>query len=154
MPGPVESPSRCVIRGAASMNAAIKHGIILAAVVAGIGGVAAGCLTRPVVAGNPLTSTQVAIVVPNQVINKIDMLFDIDNSASMGDKQVYLIQAIPDLIDGLVNPNCIDNATGAVAGKSMQGTGCAQATIPSRRRRPLAGSMRTWTTMRTSSVGL
>jgi len=112
------------------MNAAIKHGIILAAVVAGLGGVAAGCLTRPVVAGNPLTSTQVAIVVPNQVINKIDMLFDIDNSASMGDKQVYLIQAIPDLIDGLVNPNCIDNATGAVVGKSMQGTGCAQGSAP------------------------
>jgi hypothetical protein len=112
------------------MNAAIKHGIILAAVVAGIGGVAAGCLTRPVVAGNPVTNTQVAIQVPNQVINKIDMLFDIDNSASMGDKQVYLVQAIPDLIDGLVNPNCIDNATGAVVGKSMQGQGCAQGTKP------------------------
>ncbi len=112
------------------MNAAIKHGIILAAVVAGIGGVAAGCLTRPVAANNPDTNTQVAIQVPNQVINKIDMLFDIDNSASMGDKQVYLVQAIPDLIDGLVNPNCIDNATGAVAGKSMQGTGCAAGTKP------------------------
>jgi len=112
------------------MNAAIKHGVILAAVVAGIGGVAAGCLTRPIAPGNPDTNTQVAIQVPNQKINKIDMLFDIDNSASMGDKQVYLIQAIPDLIDGLVNPNCIDNATGAVAGKSMQGTGCAQGTSP------------------------
>src|SRR5271169_2762617 len=130
MPGPVVSPSRCVIRGAASMNAAIKHGVILAAVVAGIGGVAAGCLARPIAPGNPNTNTQVAIQVPNQVINKIDMLFDIDNSASMGDKQIYLISAIPDLIDGLVNPNCIDNATGAVMGKSMQGTGCAAGTKP------------------------
>jgi hypothetical protein len=112
------------------MNAAIKHGVILAAVVAGLGGVAAGCLDRPIYPGNPDTNTQVAIQVPNQVINKIDMLFDIDNSASMGDKQLYLVQAIPDLVDGLVNPNCIDNATGAVMGKSMQGMGCAQGTKP------------------------
>jgi hypothetical protein len=67
---------------------------------------------------------------PNQVINKIDMLFDIDNSASMGDKQQYLVAAIPDLIDGLVNPNCIDNATGTITGKSMQGAGCAAGSAP------------------------
>jgi hypothetical protein len=75
-------------------------------------------------------SGAVNAALPNQVINKIDMLFDIDNSASMGDKQQYLIAAIPDLIDGLVNPNCIDNATGAITGKSMQGTGCAAGSKP------------------------
>jgi hypothetical protein len=63
-------------------------------------------------------------------MTKIDLLFDIDNSASMGDKQQYLLLAIPDLIDGLVNPNCIDHATGAVVGKSMQGAGCAQGSQP------------------------
>src|SRR5580658_10143142 len=68
--------------------------------------------------------------VRNQVMTKIDLLFDIDNSASMGDKQQYLLLAIPDLIDGLVNPNCIDHATGAVVGKSMQGAGCAQGSQP------------------------
>jgi hypothetical protein len=50
--------------------------------------------------------------------NKVDLLFDIDNSASMGDKQAYLAQAIPDLITRLVTPNCVDsggNATGVVA---------------------------------------
>jgi hypothetical protein len=49
---------------------------------------------------------------------KIDLLFDIDNSASMGDKQAYLAQAIPDLVSRLVSPNCIDasgNPTGAAA---------------------------------------
>jgi hypothetical protein len=112
------------------MNAAVKHGVILAGVVVGVGAVVAGCLTRPVAAGNPSTQTQVAIQVPNQVINKIDMLFDIDNSASMGDKQQYLIQAIPDLVDGLVNPNCIDNATSAITGKSMQGAGCPAGSNP------------------------
>jgi hypothetical protein len=36
------------------------------------------------------------------------LLFSIDDSQSMGDKQAYLQQAIPDLIDRLVNPNCLD----------------------------------------------
>src|ERR1700734_1523080 len=39
---------------------------------------------------------------------KLDLLFSIDNSASMGDKQAYLEQAIPNLIQRLVTPNCID----------------------------------------------
>jgi len=40
--------------------------------------------------------------------SKIDVLFDIDNSSSMGDKQQYLQAAIPSLITRLVTPNCID----------------------------------------------
>src|SRR6202042_3292824 len=55
---------------------------------------------------------------PPPIVNKIDLLFDIDNSASMGDKQAYLAQAIPDLIARLVTPNCVDsggNATGVAA---------------------------------------
>jgi hypothetical protein len=43
--------------------------------------------------------------------SKIDLLFDIDNSASMGDKQAYLEAAIPDLLNRLINPNCVDTAT-------------------------------------------
>src|SRR5580658_3523616 len=50
-------------------------------------------------------------------VSKIDILFDIDNSSSMGDKQQYLQQAIPDLIQRLTTPNCVDaagnNLTGA-----------------------------------------
>ncbi|HXX68844.1 MAG TPA: hypothetical protein VEK07_16780 [Polyangiaceae bacterium] len=42
--------------------------------------------------------------------SKVDLLFDIDNSKSMGDKQQYLVQAIPDLIDQLLNPGCVDNS--------------------------------------------
>jgi hypothetical protein len=54
-------------------------------------------------------------------VGKIDLLFDIDNSASMGDKQSYLAQAVPDLLRRLVTPNCVDsggNATGFVANAS------------------------------------
>ena len=43
------------------------------------------------------------------LVNKVDLLFDIDNSASMGDKQAYLAQAIPDLIDAALTPNCVDS---------------------------------------------
>ena len=90
------------------MNATIRHGALAVAVVVGLGAVSAGCLTRPVEHADPVTKTNVAITVPNQVIDKIDMLFDIDNSASMGDKQSYLEQAIPDLINRLINPYCLD----------------------------------------------
>ena len=88
--------------------AAIKQGTVLAAVVAGLGVVGAGCLTRPLATGEPTLKTNFTVSVTNSVIDKVDMLFDIDNSASMGDKQAYLIPAIPDLINRLVNPNCVD----------------------------------------------
>ncbi|HEX4448515.1 MAG TPA: hypothetical protein VH044_17340, partial [Polyangiaceae bacterium] len=54
-------------------------------------------------------------------VDKVDLLFDIDNSASMADKQQYLAQAIPDLIDRLVRPNCLDgngNPVGVTADTS------------------------------------
>jgi hypothetical protein len=60
-------------------------------------------------------------------IGKIDLLFDIDNSSSMGDKQAYLEQAIPDLINRLVNPNCLDATSGAVVGPSSAGSCAAYA---------------------------
>src|SRR5580698_9938603 len=54
--------------------------------------------------------------------SKVDLLFDIDNSAAMGDKQVYLMQAIPDLLGRLVQPNCVD-ATGNPTGQQSDITG-------------------------------
>jgi hypothetical protein len=59
---------------------------------------------------------------------KVDILIDIDNSASMGDKQDYLKAAIPDLIDGLVNPSCIDATTGAFVAQSVDGA-CASGVL-------------------------
>ncbi len=52
---------------------------------------------------------------PPKIEQKVDLLFDIDNSASMGDKQAYLIQAIPQMITRLVTPRCVD-ASGAATG--------------------------------------
>ena len=52
------------------------------------------------------------------VVNKVDLLFMIDNSASMGDKQAYLGAAIPDLVARLATPNCINASNGSVVGSS------------------------------------
>ncbi len=76
-----------------------------------------GCLERPVVPGEPTTKTNFTTNLSQETIDKIDILFSIDNSASMGDKQAYLEAAIPDLIDRLVNPFCVDG-TGKPAGHS------------------------------------
>jgi hypothetical protein len=42
------------------------------------------------------------------LVEKVDILFAIDNSRSMADKQAILSRAIPDLVNRLVNPYCID----------------------------------------------
>ncbi len=44
-------------------------------------------------------------------ITRIDLLLMIDNSRSMADKQQILERAVPDLVDQLINPPCVD-ATG------------------------------------------
>ncbi len=42
---------------------------------------------------------------------KLDLLFVVDNSSSMGDKQAIFKDAVRDMIDQLVNPPCLDKAT-------------------------------------------
>jgi hypothetical protein len=61
---------------------------------------------------------------------KVDMLFDIDNSGSMGDKQNYLKLAIPDLVNRLINPNCVNPTTGASSGPSMKGACASASDVP------------------------
>jgi hypothetical protein len=56
-------------------------------------------------------------------VDKVDLLFMIDNSALMGDKQKLLAQAVPDLIARLVAPNCVD-ANGNVTGSSAPDGSC------------------------------
>jgi hypothetical protein len=75
--------------------------------------VAAACMSRPVATTEPHTSNLYVEPIRNDVIKKIDLLFMIDNSASMGDKQVLLAKAVPQLVDRLVIPRCT-TPTGAV----------------------------------------
>ncbi len=57
---------------------------------------------------------------PLSVSGKVDLLFMIDNSGSMGDKQELLRQAVPDLLDRLIRPKCVD-ASNAIVGDSVDG---------------------------------
>jgi hypothetical protein len=56
-----------------------------------------------------------------QFVDKLDLLFMIDNSASMGDKQALLALAVPDLITRLVTPNCVDGSGHVLARSDMNG---------------------------------
>ncbi len=56
--------------------------------------------------------------IPQGPVDKLDLLLVIDNSRSMGDKQTLLSEAMPELIQSLVAPRCLDDAgnpTGARA---------------------------------------
>jgi hypothetical protein len=78
-------------------------------------------MDRPVTASNPTTKTNYVSHDRQTTVNKVDLLFDIDNSASMGDKQAYLEKAVPDLVTRLVRPNCFDDGTGNLVGPSTLG---------------------------------
>jgi hypothetical protein len=101
----------------------IVSGVTLGAAVCAVLGLVDGCLTRPVAATNPVTKTNFITSIPQGSIDKVDLLFDIDNSASMGDKQEYLSEAVPDLIKRLVQPNCLD-AMGNIMGTAMADGTC------------------------------
>src|SRR5579872_1224354 len=65
-----------------------------------------------------------ATPVPTHGSRKLDILFVIDNSATMSDKQTLLAEAVPDFLTRLVNPRCLD-PSGAPTGVSWSaGTGC------------------------------
>ncbi|MDI1448818.1 hypothetical protein [Polyangium sp. 6x1] len=69
---------------------------------------AMGCLDRPIDVVEPRSTQTIVEVVPHSGVDKIDLILGIDNSASMADKQEILAQAVPDLVESLVNPPCID----------------------------------------------
>jgi hypothetical protein len=109
------------------------RGVTVSALVAGLGtivlgGAGTGCLSRPVVHQEPTTKINFTAVVRQAAIDKVDILFGIDNSASMGDKQVILSEAIPDLLKRLFTPNCL-NDKGAVVGVSDAAGKCATGKI-------------------------
>jgi hypothetical protein len=54
------------------------------------------------------TITTIAEELNQNTITKIDLVLAIDNSRSMADKQEILARAVPDLVEDLVNPKCLD----------------------------------------------
>src|SRR5205814_714130 len=79
----------------------------------------AGCLDRPVSPAAPKTSNIYVDEIRQTAVDKIDLLFMIDNSISMADKQAILADAVPLLVQRLVTPICVracaknDNCTAA-----------------------------------------
>jgi hypothetical protein len=69
-----------------------------------------GCLDRPIGSVAPVTTNVFVESITQTSVDKIDLLLMIDNSASMSDKQAILRLAVPDLVQRLVNPGCIDAA--------------------------------------------
>jgi hypothetical protein len=81
----------------------------------------AACLERPIGTDQPRTTNVLTDELINNSIERIDLLFVIDNSLSMADKQKLLAQAVPDLVKGLVEPSCITR-DGANLGRPETGT--------------------------------
>ncbi|MGH7329028.1 MAG: hypothetical protein ACREJX_11825, partial [Polyangiaceae bacterium] len=96
---PKRSAARRILK--AALSTAMLGGLI--------GAASGGCLSRPVESQSPTTKDNFTTQLRQSSIDKVDLLFDIDNSASMGDKQAYLSKAVPDLINRLINPYCVDN---------------------------------------------
>ncbi len=103
--------------------AKIAKVLVAAGIAAGV--LAAGCLTRPVVSENPTTKTSFQAQVKQQSIDKVDLLFAIDNSASMGDKQQLLADAVPVLVNRLVNPNCVSTASSGAGSTCTTAADCS-----------------------------
>src|SRR6478752_5503229 len=82
---------------------------------------APGCLDRPISPAQPTTTNLYVHTLPNHVVDKADLLFMIDNSVSMADKQQILAKAVPVLVERLATPRCLDDAgkpTGQVSDTS------------------------------------
>src|SRR5258705_9926356 len=56
---------------------------------------------------------------------KIDLVFMIDNSSSMADKQEILAQAVPDLVNRFLDPVCVDPKTFVPVGTRLPDGSCA-----------------------------
>jgi len=106
--------------GAASLLAAC-------AVVA----LATGCLDRNLctTACEPKTNNEFVDQIVQTAVDKIDLLFMVDNSSSMADKQDILRDAVPVLVSRLISPICV-NAMGAPTGKSSVNGACADGGSP------------------------
>ena len=100
------------------MNRARTAGCTLLVAVAAFFASVSGCLDRPVTNAPPGDIATVSVAIPQNAVDKIDLLVVVDNSASMGDKQNYLVGAIPELVTRLVTPNCVDPTSGTIYGVS------------------------------------
>ncbi len=99
---------RCTVKIQSTKWKTGLRGLLLGATVVGVMPTAVGCLDRPVATSSPRTSNAVSQRVKQTSVDKIDLVFMIDSSSSMADKQNVLALAVPDLLKRLVTPTCFD----------------------------------------------
>jgi hypothetical protein len=92
-----------------------------AALLAGSAALTAGCLDRPVTPATPTTNNVFIGQIRQTGVDKIDLLFMIDNSISMADKQRILAEAVPVLVNRLITPVCVDDEGNTVGPQPCQG---------------------------------
>jgi hypothetical protein len=98
-------------KASSRMARLVRTGLAGLACVAAMAGSSAGCLDRPVSPATPNTTNVFVQDIKQTTVDKIDLLFMIDNSISMADKQEILAAAVPELANRLIQP-ATDPATG------------------------------------------
>ncbi len=68
-----------------------------------------------------VTGTPLDMVDTQKKSDKLDVLFVVDNSVSMGDKQGILSRSVPAFVNRLLNPRCVDAQGNAVASQPTSG---------------------------------
>ncbi|MEI9954672.1 MAG: hypothetical protein WDO74_38310 [Pseudomonadota bacterium] len=101
----------------------VRAGLASLAAAGAVAALATGCLDRPVVPAQPKTSNVFVDQIVQTAVDKIDLLFMVDNSVSMQDKQEILKAAVPVLVSRLAAPICVD-AAGKPTGVSSAGGVC------------------------------
>lgn len=81
---------------------------------------ATGCINRPVGESAPETHNVFLKQMRLTKVDKIDVLFMVDNSLSMGDKQQVLAAAVPQLLRRLTSPDCVHPTDKSVAPVPME----------------------------------
>lgn len=61
---------------------------------------------------------------PQREVGKVDLLLAIDNSLSMTEKQKLLAQGLPELVERLVNPRCVDGSGNVVSKPATPSAAC------------------------------
>jgi len=95
--------------GGAATGGAATGGAATGGAATGGAATAGGSIS---VAGTPGTvagDNSFIVQSPSGIVDKMDILFSIDNSLSMGDKQQVLAAAVPQLLRRLTNPDCVDS---------------------------------------------
>ena len=85
------------------LRAGLASGVLLA-------GASLGCQDQPQSVVSPSTTQWLIQDIRTSRLDKIDLLFMIDNSLSMGEKQAILAEAVPALLKRVVAPKCEDGS--------------------------------------------